>query len=119
MKSHIDRRFIREIEKAFTTRYPYLKLEFLKDGNHWMNVEAEGIDTDKWQRQAQDLLADELGLSDDLAIGDVEDRLKNLLNVPVVILRRSGNSFIETSMTRTWTLKEQNDHGRELSGVAK
>ena len=119
MRSHVNRQFIREIEKSFSARYPYLKLEFPRDDTHWMTVEVEGIDADKWQRQAQDLLSTEVGLSDELSVGELELRLKNLLNVPVVILRRSGNSYIGTSMTRNWTLKEQNDHGRELTDAPK
>ena len=119
MKAHVNRQFIREIEKAFSTIYPYLKIEFPKDGIRWLTVEEEGIDSEHWPRQAQDLLQSEVQLSDDMTVGELESRLQELLAVPVAIFRRSGKSWLETRMTRDWTLKEQNDHGRELANGIK
>jgi hypothetical protein len=31
------------------------------------------------------------------------------------VLRKSGNSWLETTKTEDWTLKRQNDEGKELS----
>jgi len=119
MRSHVNRQFIRELEKAFTGRYPYLKMELPKNGSRWLTAEEEGIDAEKWQRQAQDILTNEINIADDLTVGDLESRLKDLLNTPVVVLRRSGSTWIATTMTRQWTLKQQNDHGRDLADGAK
>ncbi|HLZ88172.1 MAG TPA: hypothetical protein VKQ52_13050 [Puia sp.] len=116
MKSHVNRQFIREIERAFSAIYPFLKIEFPKEAPRWMTVEEEGLDAAGWQRQAHDLLLNEIGLTDGMTVANLETRLLDLFAVPVVILRRSGNFWIETSMTRQWSLKEQNDHGRELAG---
>lgn len=115
MKAHVNRQFIKEVEKVFSTRYPYLKMEISKEGVRWLaGVEDEGAE--KWRRQAEDILETEVGLTDGMTVSDLEARLKDVLGVPVVILRRSGNFWIETSMTRIWTLKEQNEHGKELTG---
>jgi hypothetical protein len=116
MKAHINRQFIKEVEKVFSSFYPYLKLDFPKSGPTWLTAPAEDGDADKWRRQAEDILRDEVGLADGMTVGELELRLKELLGAPVVVLRRSGTFWIETSMTRNWTLKEQDDHGRELSG---
>jgi hypothetical protein len=115
MKAHVNRQFIREMEQVFSSLYPYLKMEFPKEGVRWMTTEEQGIDAEKWLHQAEEILRNDIGLSDGLTVGDLESRLKTLLGVSVVILRQSGNFWIETSMTRNWTLKEQNDHGKELS----
>jgi len=116
MKAHINRQFIKEMEKVFSSLYPFLKMEFPKEGPRWLTAPAEEADADKWRRQAEDILSSEIGVADGMTVGDLELRLKELLGVPVVILRRSGNFWIETSMTRSWTLKEQNEHGKELTG---
>jgi len=116
MRAHVNRQFIKEIEKIFSARYPFLKIEFASDGVRWLAAGLEDVDAAKWQRQAEDILATEVGLADGLTVGDLETRLRDLLGVPVVILRRSGKNWIETRMTRSWTLKEQNDHGKELTG---
>jgi len=115
MKAHVNRQFIKEVEKVFSSRYPFLKLEFPKVGVRWLS-EVEEVDARKWQHQAEDILDSEIGLADGMTVGELEVRLGDLLGVPLVILRRSGNFWIETSMTRNWTLREQNDHGRELTG---
>lgn len=119
MRSHVNRQFIRELEKTFSGLYPFLKMELPKDGSRWLTVEEDGIDAEKWQRQAQDILKNEVHIADDLTVVELETRLKDLLNIPVVVLRRSGASWIATTMTRMWTLKEQNDHGRELANGDK
>ena len=119
MKSHVNRQFIREIEKAFSSMYPYLKIEFPKDEIRWINVEDEGIGAERWLQQAQDMLFNEVKVSDNMTVGELEVRLQELLAIPVAIFRCSGNFWIETKMTRNWTLKEQNDHGRELANGVK
>jgi len=35
--------------------------------------------------------------------------------LPAQILRKSGNLWLETSMTNHWTLQQQNDHGRDIA----
>ena len=116
MKAHVNRQFIKEVEKVFSSRYPYLKMEFAKGGVRWLTVDGGEADAEKWRHQAEDILDTEIGLGDGMTVGELETRLRDLLGVPVVILRRSGNFWIETSMTRKWTLREQNDHGQELAG---
>jgi len=37
----------------------------------------------------------------------------------VQVSRKSGSIWLETTMTDNWTLKQQNDHGRELSEPVK
>lgn len=115
MKAHVNRQFIKEVEKVFSSRYPFLKIEFPKVGVRWLS-EVEDGDGEKWRRQAEDILDSEVGLTDGMTVGELEVRLGDLLGVPLVVLRRSGNFWIETSMTRGWSLKEQNDHGKELTG---
>lgn len=116
MKAHVNRQFIKEIENIFSARYPFLKIEFPRVGVRWLAAGVEEVDAANWRREAADILDTEIGLGDGLTVGELEIRLSNLLGVPAVILRRSGNFWIETSMTRNWTLKEQNDHGQELTG---
>jgi hypothetical protein len=115
MKAHVHRQFIKEVEKVFSTRYPYLKMEFSTNDVRWLLPEVKEGNAGIWRHQAEDILDHEIGLKDGMTVGELETRLKDVLGVPVVILRRSGDLWIETSMTQKWTLKEQNVHGKELS----
>ena len=118
MKSHVNRQFLGEVEKAFAARYPFLKVEFAPAVTRGLALEDEGIDGDRWLRQADDLLVHEVGITDGMTVREFETRLREVLGVQGVVLRRSGNFWIETSMTQKWTLKEQDAHGKDLaSGV--
>jgi hypothetical protein len=119
MKAHVNRQFVKEVEKVFSSRYPYLKMEIVKEGLRWLPAATEDTDAEMWKHQAEEILDTEIGLGDGMTVVELETRLREILGVPVVILRRSGNFWIETSMTRKWTLREQNDHGQELTSVGK
>ena len=43
--------------------------------------------------------------------------MEQLLDMKVGVLRRSGNVWIETTLTTDWTLEQQNSEGRFLSGL--
>lgn len=112
MKSYFSRPFLRAIEKEFNSIYTYLKIEFPKtafeprdNGNE--ASEGETI-------RAHDLLHDNAGMDDGMTVRELEAALLALVAMPVQVFRKSGNTWIETKMTRDWTLKQQNDRGREL-----
>jgi len=46
---------------------------------------------------------------------DLEKMFKNRFNLSAQVFRKSGNLWLETTMTDNWTLLQQNNHGREIS----
>jgi hypothetical protein len=114
MKAHVDRQFIREIENEFTREYPFLRIEFTKNGSDRpYSPGYEGSDKDALRSRAKDLLRNEIGLNDAMKVSEFETALQSVIAQPVQVFRKSNNSWLETKMTRNWTLKQQNDHGRE------
>ncbi len=115
MKSLVDRQLIREVEKEFNKTYPFLRIEFAKKGDGKPgDSEHESADSDILRSKAIHLLLDQVGLNDRMKVSELETALQSAVASPVQVFRRSSNSWIETRMTRAWTLKEQNDHGKEL-----
>ncbi len=57
----------------------------------------------------------ELALSDNMTVGELEKKLQVEFGLQAQVSRKSGNCWLETTMTDNWTLKQQNDHGRDLS----
>lgn len=115
MRSHVDRQFVREVEKEFNRNYPFLKIEFAKNGGGQPGTPAfEGPDEDILQARAKHLLANDLQMNDGMKVSELEAALQTVFGYPVQVLRKSGNFWIGTRMTRDWSLKQQNDHGREL-----
>jgi len=116
----------REVQEELTRRYPYLKIETpavqipglrrTTDGP----VFPEKASGDKAISEATgDWPDQDLGLSDAMTVQELEEAMTALFGVSAQVFRRSGKFWIETRMTRKWTLKQQNDHGRALDAGAK
>lgn len=115
MKAHVERQFIRVVEKEFNRIYPFLRIEFAKNADGKPDAPAnETPDDDILHARANHLLVDELKMSDASKVSELEAALQQVFDSPVQVLRKSGNFWIGTRMTRELTLKQQNDHGREL-----
>jgi hypothetical protein len=58
-----------------------------------------------------------VNIHDGLKVSDLEGILRDLgLNAQVS--RRSGAMWLETTMTDNWSLRKQNEHGREITLLA-
>ena len=115
MKAHVERQFVRVVENEFNRIYPFLKIEFEKNGNIRPDAaDLEGPDYDILRKRARHLLLEELNITDAMKVSDLETALHQVFGNAVQVFRKGGNFWIGTRMTREWTLKQQNDHGREL-----
>ena len=54
-------------------------------------------------------------LSDGMTVTDFENALMDQFGLSAQVFRRSGNLWLETTITDYWTLKQQNEHGREIT----
>lgn len=124
MNSNIARQLlIKEVQQEFTRTYPYLKIDFTKGKDQGRMTRpaaspeapsASPGEEEMVRGVAQKLLWEELGLSDDMKINEVEVLLQYQFGLPAQVLRKSGNLWLETRMTQHWTLRQQNDHGYEI-----
>ena len=112
-------RLIKEIQQEFTNEYPFLKLEFFRAGpvrldrypaqnlivmykelrHAWINKKEEGI----------------LNVTDTMTVFELENQLMDRFGLAVQVFRKSGKIWLETTRTDSWTLRQQNDHGMEIS----
>lgn len=112
-------RLIKEIQEEFTAEYPFLKLEFFRNGpvqlnrypadrqiskqrrlkDAWINTKEEGI----------------LQIADNMTVFELEKLLMDRYGLATQVFRKSGNIWLETLRTDNWTLRQQNDHGMEIS----
>jgi hypothetical protein len=104
------------IQKEFNSIFPYLKLEFSRQKS-----KAPGAST-RYLSVNEDIdlkpvhgTDDEIHVSEDMKVILLESLFLEKFGVIAQVLRKSGRSWLETSMTDDWTLKRQNDEGRELS----
>lgn len=115
MKAHVERQFVRVVENEFNSMYPFLKIEFAKNGEPKPKPPGyQGPDDVILHSRARDLLLNDLKVGDAMTVSELELALQQVFGYPVQVVRKSGNFWIGTRMTGNLTLKQQNDHGREL-----
>ncbi len=124
MIKHSDgrRHQLGEVREEFTRRYSYLKIETQPIGAKGMRRTADSrvlpekvSDDNSDDKPTDDWLKQELGISDTMTVRELEDAVAERFGVQVQVFRRSGKFWIETRMTRDWTLKQQDDQGRDLA----
>jgi hypothetical protein len=112
-------RLIADVQLDFTNAYPFLKIEFFRNGlkrqtryhaNLKIGNHARLKDAWNWKKDSG-----QVSLGDSITVLELEEALMDEFGLSVQVFRKSGNVWLETTMTDNWTLKQQNDHGREIS----
>jgi len=131
---------IKGVQTAFNKAYPFLRIEFSKKGGLSPDVRttaSDGVGSAVDTRLAKEdgpeagsdeeevilatagkLLWEEFGVSDEMKVSELEILLQYQFSLPVQILRKSANLWMETRSSRDWTLRQHNSHGEDLSGPA-
>jgi hypothetical protein len=115
-------RLISEIQKEFNAMFPFLKLEFFKNrgGRQLEYTPSNIIRRDHKLGDGQVHITDgTLTIEPEMTVKQLEKNFKDEFSLAVQVFRRSGNIWLETTMTDDWTLGHQNEHGRELSTEKK
>jgi hypothetical protein len=106
------------IQQEFNSIFPYLRLEFFKH-LHEMNAASPKKDllrTDLTLKELQKSASvATMTITADMPVGIVEQMFREKFNISAQVFRKSGRSWLETSLTDDWTLERQNEQGKELS----
>jgi hypothetical protein len=111
-------RLISETQKEFNDQFPFLKIEFFRSTtprlSKWnaANRITPTMEISKCQVQKKEGI---IHFMEETKVEDLENLFQQEFNLNVQVFRRSGNIWLETTMTDKWTLKQQNDHGREIT----
>jgi hypothetical protein len=132
MKFHIARQeLIKGVQEEFNKTYPFLKIEFSRkrelppesSTDRLLSSEGNSNDDNDVHLAAKKILWDDFGCSDTMQVSELEILLQYQFGLPVQILRKSGNLWMETRNSRHWTLRQQNNHGEDIAsgfeGTAK
>jgi hypothetical protein len=116
---HIGKGYsIKELQEKFSNLYPFLKINFFKnelDAKKYTSQSAEFSPEVKMNAINKNFIEGELEIDDSMTVNKLESKLFEQFGLSAQVSRRSGNLWLETSLTNHWTLNEQNDHGREIS----
>lgn len=119
MTIHLHKdRLISEILQEFNAEYPFLKIELFSQ-KHGFRQGSPGKEKLRdhlaLKEVAGDLVEQDVELSDTMSVHQLEQLFCDLLGIHAQVFRKSGNLWLETTITDSWTLKQQNDHGKEIS----
>jgi hypothetical protein len=112
-------RLISEVQQDFNSAYPFLKLEFFRNGlqkekryaaSQKLGHNRKLSDSWIWKKDSGSVEVNE-----SMTVLDLENVFMDEFGLSVQVFRKSGNIWLETTMTDHWTLKRQSDHGREIS----
>jgi len=118
--SIFSNRLIREVQEDFTNAFPFLKIEFFKKGDPFQKIRhgsPNPIFSNRTLREAWSSFKEEgfMEVTEEMSVRELELIFLERFGLTTYVFRKSGNLWLETSMTENWTLKQQNDHGMEIS----
>lgn len=111
---------IADLQDDFNQLYPFLRLDFYKNVNGRLgSFLKQKLNKTVLLYNAGNQKEGKLEITDFMTVEQLEKIFQNRFGMSVQVSRKSGSVWLETTMTDNWTLKQQNEHGRELSSPAK
>lgn len=111
-------RLISDLQKDFNNAFPFLKIEFFQNRNPQTSTVAirQILPHNKRIVDGQTSVTDgDIEVNSQMKVKELEKIFKDQFSLVAHVFRRSGNLWLETTMTDDWTLGQQNEHGREIS----
>lgn len=110
---------VAEIQKEFNTLFPFLKIGFFSKGHRPFEGTAKKSILDSETKLK--LIKKEktkVQISATMTVNELEQLFKTKFGLNVQVFRKSGKSWLETTVTDNWTLLKQNEEGQELNNLA-
>jgi len=108
---------VSDIQRDFNLLFPFLKIEFFKQAHGYKEPSPRRAKLPHYLFLGD--LANHLPrlihLSETMTVQQLEKLFEDQLGLHGQVFRKSGNLWLETTITDGWTLKQQNDHGMEIS----
>jgi hypothetical protein len=108
-------KYIYELQQEFNTAYPFLKLHFYLPGPIAAGQHGKPVDKSFLLKTAGLKNEGEIDISGTVTVANLERSMRDQFGLRAQVLRNSGNIWLETTMTDEWTLRQQNEHGREIT----
>ena len=107
-----------DLQKEFNTLYPYLKLEFFKSyaPRNKILQKAEKINPHELVQRVTRLYKPvSICIDYKRTVAQIVVDFGDILGLSILVFRKSGNLWIETSLTDSWSLEKQNKIGESFS----
>ena len=117
-----DRRKIFAIQEEFFRVFPFLKLEFFAKPHRPGAASSKKLikHSSKTLGECRTIHNNGiLTITPEMTVTGLEQNFSDIYGLGVQVFRKSGNVWLETTMTDGWTLEEQNRQGESLSSYIK
>ena len=117
-----DDRKISFLQEEFHKIFPFLKLEFFvnKHYSHQGSYKKDMLSSDLSIKNCRKKHSEgEIIIKENMSVTELEKLFQDTFGLNAQVFRKSGRSWIETTVTDDWTLKQQNDEGKELSFLSR
>ena len=118
----IDAKKISTLQEEFHEAFPFLKLEFFHHRHKSFegSVKKDILNPDTTLKQCRKKKTEgAILLKETMKVTEIEHLFQDVFGLSAQVFRKSGRSWIETTVTDDWTLKQQNDEGKELSFLSR
>ena len=109
---------IKDVQREFNAFYPYLKIEFFENSDAEYNAEPKlrRISGNKVVAEISKFNASgRIDMDGKRTVSQIENDFHEAFGLSVQVFRKSGNLWIETTLTDSWTLDKQNQEGEFLN----
>lgn len=113
-----DKRKIFAIQEEFSKLFPYLKIEFFAKPHRVGGASPKKImkHPSKTLGECRTVHSDGLiTITPQMTVAGLEQNFRDTYGLSVQVFRKSGNAWLETTVTDGWTLETQNRQGQSLS----
>lgn len=109
-----DEKTLRDIQKEFNGKFPYLRLEFYssRHGEGEGSPIQERLDPEQLLSEVRKTHTDgNIQVNGNMKVSSFEQTFHEKFGLNVQVFRKSGNLWMQTTSTDHWTLSEQNRKG--------
>lgn len=106
------------LQADFNAMFPFLKIEFFRTPHKIGEGSSKHLiyDNNRFVRDCRvPTIEGDLVINEQMTVNELEEQFLNSFGLSVQVFRKSGNVWLETSATDSWTLRQQNEEGAELS----
>lgn len=113
-----DNHKISVLQQEFNQAFPYLRIQFFSTAN-----KAGELMINKFTYENDRFLSgyrnknnkEQIVITPETTVAALENKFNEIYGLGTQILRKSGKIWLETTITDSWTLEEQNRQGEALS----